>query len=227
MAKTLYNITLGINDHNSIPKDLLQRCSQQYDQLGLLGKKHVNVFGRMFEEHDPQCKVGLSADFDIFHRDYSDHTLRELLNIYKLKASGFDENAMRLQEIGEFACDLIESQDPLAKVAPADMYLQFPIDGFSSLQVITLCGRQSIHAHLPNGEAIQLFKPAKDKFWYDHDALKRYYYNKWADECLDKDTPKGFWENILAIPRRINAERDYQVYKTLVNHPDKIKRVRL
>ena len=212
---TKHNIELKVRENSGeVPNLLYEKSVQQFRDSGLIGRKHVNHFGRIFEGYDVSCDNIIRGYFDIFYRGNETRSMRETFEEEKLKASGFDETKQSAIELDELAVNILEKIDPLASL-PVNTYYSMP--SISSMEINTSAGIQSTHIHCKDGGIIYFWKPKKDKFWYDFDTFKDYV----------KDLQFGSLKNRLSILNIVSGylERRNSLGLKAIENPDSVDKI--
>ena len=172
---TKYNIELSINTNRGYPSDLYELTAKQFNAAGLIGEKHVNHFGRLYDGYDNSCEKFVHGYFDIFYVGDQLRTMREILDEARIKASGFDEMQQKVLDTGNKLVSLLEEHFPLVSL-PLNIYDSIPF--ISTMELNTACGIQSTHAHVKYTEELKgvtyFWKPKKDRYWYDFDTIINY-----------------------------------------------------
>jgi len=230
---TKYNISLMIEPNKGMPNLVYEVTLEIFRRAGLVGKKHVNHFGRIFQGYDFSCSNSKTGVFNIFYRKECNLTIREMLDRFKLTASGFDELAQETIGMTETVCDSLERADPSMKVLPWKFVGDYPL--IKSMELETPAGSQSTHVHAEgSGEIIQFFKPRRDNFWYDSDTLKNYLFDA-AMESSDLtfrqiDSSNLSWLNRLLLQARAAKRRRelaplVALYRRFSENPDLVDRL--
>ena len=225
---TKNNLYLGIASRSEkTPKNLYDLSVECFKKTGILGRKHINHFGRVFNGYDNKCDVVIVGNFDIFYRRNMEENARQILERAKLTTSGFDETGMQILEHGKEILEILEKKELLISL-PWSTYRQLPF--IESMEISTPCGIQSLHVHTTGGglcDIIQFWKPKKDKFIYDVDTLKNYLFDsimKNSDYLPNKPSLKRVMYQLFAEPR-------YRMMKNLwdkiMQDPDLIEKIRL
>lgn len=167
---TLYNIELVIpeTERKYVPEKLFQKSVEQIRSQGLLGEKHVNHYGKLCKGFDDSCLVIKNGEMNLFYRR-GNETIGEMISTARIKASGFDEDMQEAIGLAEDAEEILGKIDPLATAMPWRQYSELP--SIESRELQTACGRQSVHFHCDNGDYIRLWRPKKERNWYDLDVI--------------------------------------------------------
>ena len=195
-----------------------------------MGELHINDFGRVFQGHDKSCGVFREGYFDISFKDYrklNGMNMREILDLNKLRTSGFDENKMKLLNLEEDIVDILENCDPLAEL-PLEIYSNLP--RISSMEIMTPAGRQSLHVHTKDRQnfgIIQFLKPKRDRFWYDRDTLRDYLFDRLLDYDIFPLGDNKLLNKIKRIIARVNYKRNNKLWNQLMKNTDSINKIRL
>jgi hypothetical protein len=209
------------------PKNFYDLSVECFKRSGLLGKKHINHFGRVFEGYDNQCDIVIVGNFDIFYREDMNENAREMLERVKLTTSGFDETGMQILERGEEILEILEKKEPLISL-PWSTYRQLPF--IEGMEMSTPCGIQSLHVHTTGGglcDIIQFWKPKKDGFIYDIDTLKNYLFDsiiKNSDYLPDKPSLRKIIYHLFMEPR---YKRMKNLWDKIMQDPDSIEKINL
>lgn len=217
-----YNILLDLGEkEKTIPQEVFELCKEQFDQAGLLGEKHVNHFGRVFQGYNSSCETYLKGDFDIFSRT-SELSMREIIKQKEVTSSGFNELEQKAIELGEMTVDILEKYDSLASL-PMNTYFNLPM--IQSMELNTACGIQNTHVHLENGRIIQFWKPKKDKYWYDSDTFKNHLF---FINFVDNPVPTfedNFLKHLKYDIKEILYRKHKKLHDSFMKNPDSIKKV--
>lgn len=182
--ETKYNLKATVEKHKDhVPRELYDRTVELYHSEGLLGEKRVENTGRLLDGHDKSCNVYVIGEFDLHYIEPSDETMREMLEKAELTTSGFDNVGQKALELGSFIVDSLERVDPPSQVLSYSDYNSFPI--CPNMELSTPLGRQSLHMHTDGygiESIIQLWRPNKERQWYDWDTFKKVLDNALLEE---------------------------------------------
>lgn len=168
----IYNLELSVGRNDgSVPLDLYDASVKAFEEAGLIGQRHVNHFGRVFDGYVTSCDRFIEGHFDIFYRGGETRTTREILDEMEIKTSGFDDQMQSALAMGEESLRILEKEDPFVSL-PLNLYKSMPF--ISSMEINTPAGIQNAHIHCEDGRIIQFWKPKKDLYWYDFDTFKDY-----------------------------------------------------
>lgn len=219
---TKYNIELAVSSNiDNAPSKLYDLSCKQFEDARLIGKKHVNHFGRMYEEYDVSCHEFVEGRFDIFYRGDETRSMREILEEERIKATGFDEVKQDMLDIGETAVDILEKYSALATL-PFNIYTSLPFT--NSMELNTPCGIQSTHVHTEEKKIIQFWKPEKDQHWYDFDTFKDYIRDLILKTPLPPENQSYLNRILNFFPSKIFNSRKKLGIEAMEN-PDSIDRV--
>ena len=219
---TNYNIFLDLREkEKAIPQNIFDLCKRQFEDVGLIGEKHINYFGRVFQGYDQSCDVYVKGHFDIFKRD-SNLSMREIIKQKEITSSGFNELEQETIALGEEVVDILEKNDPLATL-PYNVYSNLPM--IQSMELNTACGIQSTHVHTKEGRIIQFWKPKKDRYWYDSDTFKNHlFFINFVNNPVPtfQDT---FLTHLKYDIKEILYKKHRNLFDSFIKNPDSIKKV--
>ncbi|MDO8623592.1 MAG: hypothetical protein Q7R52_05070 [archaeon] len=225
---TNYNILLDLGKKEKlIPQDRFDLCRRQFADAGLIGERHVNHIGKVFNGYDKSCNVYKEGFFDIFNRNHEEFmglSMRGILKNGEIMSSGFNELEQEAIELGDTALDILERYDPLASL-PYELYSQMPM--IQSMEINTAYGIQSTHVHTKENEIIQFWKPKRERSWYDSDTFKDYLMGIVLDDLGDLSFEK---EPIIKrlkgdFRRLLHKKHRYLLDQFMMHSPDKIERI--
>ncbi|AJF62376.1 MAG: hypothetical protein QT11_C0001G0226 [archaeon GW2011_AR20] len=222
---TAYNIETSMEPNISgIPNKLYFETVDTFRKEGLLGRLYVNHFGRVSTGYDSNCPTLLRGRFEIFYRTDGGLTMEQLQKRAELTSSGFDAKKQESLNLGRTLVDAIENVDPISHYIPFAEYSNYPI--IPSMELMTSCGRQSVHAHIDNGGIIQFWKPCKDPFWYDRDIFKNLVYDAVMDnldlEIEDHDANTAIEKIRAKIRRAVYLYNNHKIlrYEPTLKNPN-------
>lgn len=156
----IYNLELSVGRNDGlVPSNLYDASVKAFEEAGLIGQRHVNHFGRVFDGYDTSCDRFIEGHFDIFYRGGETRTMREILDETRIKTSGFDDQMQSALAMGETFLEILEEKDPLASL-PLELYSSMPF--ISSMEINTPAGIQNAHIHCEDGGIIQFWKPKRN-----------------------------------------------------------------
>lgn len=225
---TRYNIELEVAPNTGrIPAHLYDPSVRKFEEAGILGRKHVNHFGRVLEGYDKHCRIFHRGAFEIAWFENETRNLRQIIEEEEIKTSGFDDLNQQTLEMMKDVLPVLEKHDPLVSL-PFNTYSSIPM--VRSFEIHTPCGSQGAHAHLKNGEIIQFWKPEKDKFWYDRDSLRMYYeqtlsrISHWLSED-DFTLWDSIKDNLYSLIFFHLGKRKKLIEHSMKGYPDDIKKI--
>lgn len=177
--KTAYNLFLTMGEReSSIPKQFFDSVVKQFGEEGLLGRKKIDLAGRVFDGFDRRCGINLGGEFNINSHDYEEFkglTTTEMLDKME-EESEDDETALGLVELMRGCAEYVERHDPLRASLSVEEASNLPYNPTRELR--TVWGIQSIIAHTKTGKMISFWKPKDSKRWWDLDQLRKYIHNQ-------------------------------------------------
>ncbi len=230
---TKYNVDFYINAcHPNCPRDIYEKTGEVLREEGLIGVKHVNHFGRVFDGYDKSCETFRRGLLDIFYSDDVEETIPEMLEKLKLVSSGDDRLAQDTIESAEGLLEIMAMVDPCSVILPWNVYRKFPI--CDSLEINTPAGRQPVHYHTQDNihyGVIQLWKPRKETCWYDFDVLKYLLFDASlmsldiSIALEDANKKHGFFGKRRLKKDEAVLRRVGKLYLQLSKNPDSIKKI--
>lgn len=227
---TIYNLDLFVSDrHTSCQEEIYERTVELLKKSGLIGIKKVNHYGLVEEGYDKTCKTFRRGLLDIFCSNESQETMPEILERLEKRLpllSGEEYlKANELVSLGKSMLQFVSKQDPSSSILPWGIYRNLPI--CRSLEINTPAGRQSVHYHTEdniNCGVIQLYKPRKEKDWYDWDALKNFLFDASLMRTLslvdDINADKNFLQRWKARRESKLLKRASQLSLEIIANPD-------
>lgn len=175
--KTLYNIDLGVANRNSdCPRDLFEKTKKILEKNELLGIKRATQIGELKRGYDRSCKVFRKAFFNIHYNINETRTTLEILN--KLEKIAKEDYYNSLKDMTQTLKGMLEFayvEDPSSTILPFNICSEFPV--IRSMEIATPCGRQRtlyLTKDNTNQGVLQLWKPEKEKNWYDYLIFKNF-----------------------------------------------------
>jgi len=230
---TKYNLNLSMEKSpEDAPPELYNQTCELYQRLGLLGKKHANHFGRIFNGYDDDGDLVRIGRWEVNYRENMTFSSVEMLEQSELKTSGDDELGMEINEHARGILSFLGRFDPTALILPWNIYASFPL--ISSMELQTPLGRQSMHAHTEDKNnidfgVIQFWKPQKDKHFYSFDILKNYLFDAFlvGSDLSDKlcEEKLRFFQRLSVSKRAGLLRRAGDLYEKLMMDPDSVKKL--
>jgi len=180
-----------------MPEEIYVRSAEILKENRILGMHHLTEKG-YFLEGDAKGVPKTIARFNIFYRaGCGDKTAKELSEDISTKANlNPGTVSEELEDLAHGTAELLVEADPVAGFLPWETYSQTYL--IESMEVLTPAGLQYVHFHCDNGRYIRLFKPKKERYWFDIDQVKYYIFKEFSG--LEKkvfETEKGFYESRL------------------------------
>ena len=212
-GKPVRNLDCVIKENTSkyMPQEIYNASVKVIEKTGILGPHYITEKGYFLEgiaKDLPQEK----AYFDIFYHQEK-RTMKELNEDIQWQANlDPTKNNMIAAEMSEFTTKILTKYDPLAGLLPLGEYRQLP--QIISMEISTPAGIQNVHFHVKDDLHIRLFKPKKEKYWFDFDVIKDYAF----DQAIES---VGTLKSIM-----YRGKKDYfEYYKTMTSNLDSIIKI--